>query len=211
MTTAPEMYVSARRRALAIQVLVGTQIVLILGAAIVWAAGRTVLAHDMFPLEQGVFLVSLIPFLSWVHRSVANLPALGSMNRRFTPSDAVTSFFIPIVNIVRSYQVMAMIWTESQPVLLDENGVPRRRRPTLVTWWWALYVGQMVAPFLVLPLVFGGGGSQAVGSALLHGLRLSVAVMFLVMITATQRRQDAMWDDLQRQRSVPQPTAQYLR
>jgi hypothetical protein len=219
--TPGEPYVSARPRALVVQLMVGSQLVMLLGVALCCtlaafgvesAASIAGLAASRRNPTELLFWATLVPSMMWVHRSVRNLPALGAMSPRFSPSEAVWSFFIPFVNFVRPYQVMAMIWRESQPALVREDGVPERRKASIVKWWWGVYWGQ-IAAVIVISRLTRGGGLELLGLryALLYAVQIAVGSMFLVMITATQRRQDAMWDDLERQRSVPQPTAQYLR
>jgi hypothetical protein len=219
MTT--ESYVSARPRAIAIQILVGVQLAMIVLTAVGWGfeafAGESEIGDAIDQLvaltcrsQQMLYWAAFIVFMTWVHRSIANLPALGSMSCRFTPSGASWSFVIPFVNLVRGYQVAATIWSESQPALVDERGVARRKT-SLVNWWWGLFIAQIVISGIVADMTLFSPHAHAVGLVGLGVLRLAVGVMFLVVVTATQRRQDAMWDDLQRQGSVPKPTAQYLR
>src|SRR5262249_10205754 len=129
-----ESYISARGRALALTILVIAQIVTLALATVAWGVGGASLDNDLtsavgaFATAGGLeifdlllFIAATVVFLTWVHRSIANLPALGSMSCRFTPSGAVWSYFIPFVNLVRGHQVMATIWTESQPPAVNEN------------------------------------------------------------------------------------------
>jgi hypothetical protein len=223
-----DSYISARGRALALQILVGLQIAMLAFAAIGWAIAGVSLESgeglasavavlgitamvDVFDLL--LFLAATVVFMTWVYRSIANLPALGSMTCRFTPSGAVWSFFIPFVNLVRGHQVMATIWTESQPALVSDTGFHLPRKTTLVNWWWGLYLFSAVASLFLSNGRSGMSGLRAAteGQAFFHLVRLSVAIMFFLMIRATQNRQDAMWEDLERKRSVPKPTADYLR
>src|SRR6184192_4393007 len=145
MTYAANMdkYVSARPRAIAIQALVIIQLVMIALTAIGWTIGLVAAGSEVGTgimgvalltgqIEQLIFWAAFIVFMTWVHRAISNLPALGSMSCRFTPSGAVWSFFIPLVNLVRGHQVMATIWVESQPALRSEQGYLLPRKTTLV-------------------------------------------------------------------------------
>ena len=88
-------------------------------------------------------------FLMWVYRATANLPALGARSTRFTPAGAVKVFFIPFVNLVRVYQVMAMIWTESQSRTLTDAGHLKPRSIVIVIVWYALGLGAVLVDTIV--------------------------------------------------------------
>jgi hypothetical protein len=222
-----ESYQSARGRATAIKVLVILQIVMLACATFAWWSGASSLEGSMTGAAAAfttagvlesinglLFLAATVVFLTWVYRSIANLQALGSMSCTFTPSGAVWSWFIPFVNLVRGHQVMATIWTESQPPVVNENGFYLPRKATVVHWWWGLYLFTAVAgvfgtnarPFGVEEL-----RSLAETQVFLHLLRVAVAILFLLMISGAQQRQDEQWNDLERQRSVPKPSADFLR
>lgn len=221
-----DSYISARGRALAIQILVAIQLVMhavvMIGwiAGLVWVGSDATSAISAFGLatvvsgfEGLLFLAALIVFMTWVYRAIANLPALGSMTCRFTPSGAVWSFFIPFVNLVRGHQVMATIWTESQPAAMNDFGYHLPRKTAIVNWWWALWLIYRVGErFVDVGTVnVSSLRTAAVAQLVLLGFCGVAGVLFLLMVRGAQSRQDAMWEDLERKRSVPQPTAQYLR
>jgi hypothetical protein len=156
-------------------------------------------------------ILAMILFLVWVHRATRNLIALGAKGRRlYTPEEAVWGFLVPIANLVRGRRVMVMLWTESQPRALDENGIPMRVKTTLVNWWWGLY---LVWAIVLGRLEFGHGplAEQLMRWALPFVVELTAALLFVRMLRATQARQDEQWDDLQRRAAPPQPTADALR
>ena len=100
-------------------------------------------------------------FLMWVYRATANLPALGAGSTRFTPAGAVKVFFIPLVGWVRVYQVMAMIWTESQPRALTNADYSKSRSIYIVILWYAFLVGGLVVDSLLsCPAYCDGGGRR---------------------------------------------------
>jgi hypothetical protein len=222
-----EAYVSARGRSIAITVLVIVQLVLLVLATGAWGMGISALDGNLtgaaasFGLAAGleifdflVFFAATIVFLSWVYQSIANLPALGSMSCRFTPAGAVWCWFIPFVNLVRGHQVMATIWQESQPPAVNENGFYLPRNATIVNWWWGLYLFTGVAGIVTNNShPFGIEELRSVGSTqiVLHVLRIATAVLFLFMVRGAQARQDEQWQDLERRRNVPQPSAEALR
>src|SRR4051812_25242977 len=219
-------YVSARGRSIAITVLVIMQLVVLALAMAAWGWGSTLVEGDLTAaaaafgsaaglevLDVLLFLGATVVFLTWVYRSIANLPALGSMSCIFTPSGAVWSYFIPFVNLVRGHQVMATIWTESQPPAVNENGFYLPRKATIVHAWWALYLFSGVAGWIFSNSHPNVDSLRSLGSAqvVLHFVRMATALLFLLMIRGAQARQDEQWQDLERRRSVPQPTADALR
>jgi hypothetical protein len=151
-----------------------------------------------------------VVFLIWVYRAVANLPALGSPTCRFTPGSAVGSFFIPFVNLVVPYQVLATIWTESQPGLVSDEGYLLRRPTTLVNFWWALYiVGCLIGGVMIA--LQDDLHSLLAAYVALYSVRITCGVLFVIMVRRADQRQHAQWEDLQRRAAVPQPTADALR
>ena len=146
-------YISARGRATAIVVLVSIQLavlVAVLGFSAASLSGSGVdlpmltIAGGLETFEMLLFLATFIVYMTWVYRSIANLPALGSMSCRFTPGGAVWSFFIPFVNLVRGHQVMATIWQESQPPAVGEKGFYLPRSTAIVGWWWGLLLAMRI-------------------------------------------------------------------
>jgi Domain of unknown function (DUF4328) len=229
MTYAQNMegYISARGRATAVTVLTILQLVALACATWAWGSGASALSGDLggaakyFGTAAAIesfdlllFVAATVVFLTWVYRSIANLPALGSMSCLFTPAGAVWSWFIPFVNLVRGHQIMATIWQESQPPAVNESGFYLPRKATLVHWWWGLYLFTGVAGI-------ASGNSHPFGldelrhlasmQVFLHLLRMATAILFLLMVSGAQKRQDEQWQDLERQRSVPKPSADQLR
>jgi len=222
-----DAYQSARGRSIALTVLVIMQLVLLGLATVAWGAGASRVGADLTgaiaafgsaalleSLDFLLFIAATVVFLTWVYRSIANLPALGSMSCIFTPSGAVWSYFIPFVNLVRGHQVMTTIWQESQPPAVNEHGFHLPRSAALVHWWWGLYLFTGVAG-VVTSMSHRDGledlHSLAMAQVWLHLFRIATAALFLMMIRGAQARQDEQWLDLERQRSVPKPSADALR
>ena len=222
-----QSFMSARGRSTAITVLVLVQIVALAVSTVAWLAGLAHLGGDATAaiaafgiagigetVHSLLFLAATVVFMTWVYRAIANLPALGSMSCRFTPSGAVWSFFIPFVNLVRGHQVMATIWQESQPAAVNENGFYLPRKATLVNWWWGLYLlaGAVgIATSNSHPFTAEDVRSLGETATVLNGVRIVDGILFLLMVRGAQARQDEMWLDLERRRNVPQPSADALR
>lgn len=74
-------------------------------------------------------------FLLWFRRAYRNLPSLGTDDLRVSSSEAVLSFFIPFVNLVRPYQLLKQIWRGSDLTSLDP-GQKVVFSSALVGYWW---------------------------------------------------------------------------
>jgi hypothetical protein len=217
-------YISARGRALAINILMILQLVLLGLTILLSVAGMEQLgsgeatlltaAGGLETLQGLLFLATLIVYMTWVYRSIANLPALGSMSCRFTPGGAVWSFFIPFVNLVRGHQVMATIWQESQPPAVNENGFYLPRSTAIVGWWWGMLLVMRIGGGFIdkwTPTGLDDARSLLQWDISINLVRMAAGVLFLIMVRRAQQRQDAQWQDLELRRSVPQPTADVLR
>lgn len=93
----------------------------------------------------GVFIVTGIAFLKWIHRANVNCRGFGAQGMKFTPGWSVGYFFIPFLNLVRPYQAMKEIWKVSQ----NPSGWQSASTSSLLGWWWALwlisgFLGQIV-------------------------------------------------------------------
>ncbi|HEX8954535.1 MAG TPA: DUF4328 domain-containing protein [Polyangia bacterium] len=223
-----EAFVSARGRSIAITVLVILQLVTMSLSMLAWYVGASQLGDNNMTAAMAafgsaaaagtinslLFLAATVVFLTWVHRAIANLPALGSMSCRFSPSGAVWSYFIPFVNLVRGHQVMATIWQESQPPAVNEHGFYLPRSATIVHWWWGLYLfNGLAGVFTAMSRPFGVDDLRSFASTqvFLQLPHLAAGILFLLMIRRAQARQDEQWQDLERRRNVPQPSAAALR
>lgn len=91
-------------------------------------------------VQVGLFITCAIVFLMWFHRAHKNLKAGGLNDLKYTPGWAVGGFFVPILNLVRPYQVMKEVWTGSEHLSGDDWANPwKADSPApLVGWWWAL-------------------------------------------------------------------------
>lgn len=90
-------------------------------------------------LQFLAFVVSALAWLFWLHRSYANLRLVGTRESRFTPGWAIGYWFIPLVNLVRPYQIVADLWWRSDG-LNGEGTTERRNTPAIISLWWGSYL-----------------------------------------------------------------------
>jgi hypothetical protein len=60
------------------------------------------------------FVAGAIAIPMWCHRAYRNLPALGAGVVRFSPGWAAGSWFVPVLNLFRPYQVLRELWVQSR-------------------------------------------------------------------------------------------------
>jgi hypothetical protein len=87
-------------------------------------------------LHWSVRVALLVAFLAWFRQAYRNLPALSEEAFHHSSGEAVLSFFIPILNFYRPYQITKQIWRASDLSAVD----PGQRvvfSSALVGYWWA--------------------------------------------------------------------------
>lgn len=87
-----------------------------------------------------VWTLSLVFWLTWVHRTYSNLAPLGAEGLTYSPRWAVAYNLIPGLHLFRPFQVTHETWRASDP--RHEGGTTWRRAPSsaLVNWWWGTYL-----------------------------------------------------------------------
>lgn len=90
-------------------------------------------------LQIVALVVTGVVWLFWLYRAYSNLGLSGTKQARFTPGWAVGYWFIPVVNLVRPYQIVVDLWQRSEQANARDSalGLPR---PALVSWWWGVYL-----------------------------------------------------------------------
>jgi hypothetical protein len=95
------------------------------------------------------YLAASVAFLMWIHRVHRNLPSLLASPLRYSPGWAVGYYFIPILNLIRPYQVMREILRGSDPAQVAplRNPSHKTKMPSsaIVGWWWASFLLMQVA------------------------------------------------------------------
>jgi len=111
------------------------------------AATASDLRQQIIGIVQVVlFLVTSIVVLMWIYRANNNAHALGADSMRFTPGWAVGWYVIPIFNLWKPYQAMTEIWKVSA----DPRHWQDQPRPSLLPWWWFLWITSNVLGQVIL-------------------------------------------------------------
>lgn len=108
-------------------------------------------------LVLAAWIAAFASFLLWFYRAHRNLPTLAARRIKYSPRWAVGSFFVPVLNFARPFQVMCEVWHGSNPATLERDlGQKARIRlavreetPPLVGWWWGTFVASaLVGAFI---------------------------------------------------------------
>jgi hypothetical protein len=91
------------------------------------------------------YVVAVVFWCMWMHRTYRNLPALGAAGLRWTPGWVVGYWFIPVLNLFRPYQVMSETWRASDPLYTAATDWKALSAPALLVSWWAMHVLYMLA------------------------------------------------------------------
>lgn len=90
-------------------------------------------------IKRCIMYLTAVPFLIWFHRCYRNLTWLWVEGTRYSTKWAVGGWLIPILNLVRPYQVAREIWDASNPDVEVGEGprgwLQKRTGHTVLTWW----------------------------------------------------------------------------
>jgi hypothetical protein len=125
-----------------------------------------------------VHIACVVLFCVWFHRAYGNLLALGEPRLRFAPGWAPGSFFVPILNLFRPYQIAREIWQKSGG---DSGG--------LVAAWWTLFLTSGAVGLLDGRLPLEPTQSRVI-TVLGTLLSAAAAVVTALMIRGVVRRQE---------------------
>lgn len=86
------------------------------------------------------YLVSVVVFIMWFRRAYNNLHQKNSF-LSYREGAAAGSWFVPILNLFRPYQIMKEMYVKTDE-LLDEHQVihTQRLEVAILGWWWFLWI-----------------------------------------------------------------------
>jgi Domain of unknown function (DUF4328) len=103
-------------------------------------------AHNTYNAWAGfsglVFLVSAGVFIAWFFQAYKNLRRLGVQNLRYGTGWAIGAWFIPLFNLFRPKQIANDVWRGSERGVEVSSQWQQVIVPSLVHWWWALFLLQ---------------------------------------------------------------------
>ncbi len=99
--------------------------------------------YDRWVAIDGLlFLLSAALFIGWFFQAYKNLRRLGVQNLRHGNGWAIGSWFVPILSLVRPKQLANDIWRGSERGAEVTNGWRLVPVPSLLHWWWGLFLAQ---------------------------------------------------------------------
>jgi len=101
-----------------------------------------------------LLLACFISFLVWLYRAQSNLQAFGAPSR-WTPGWAVAWWFVPLINLVRPFQVLSDLQGASRP--LQTDGTPSGA--WLIRLWWVCWLVTCLLPGFILVTVLRTGAT----------------------------------------------------
>lgn len=140
-----------------------------------------------------LFLIAVIVFfLLWFRRAYANLHRLETVEVEHADAWAIWSWFIPIFNFFRPYNIMKEIWVKTQEAYKGEGKDDSR---WIVDLWWVFFL-------LSLLFVYQAFTSKTplaeVSMLLLSGAVLLVgALLAIEMLSRTRRYEEALYQSQQ--------------
>lgn len=90
-----------------------------------------------------VYVFAVVAFLMWIYRGYVNLPALRSDNMEFSPGWAVGWWFVPFANLVKPFQAVRTLWSESDPDFDPEMSFlssAAAAAPGFMAFWWGAWL-----------------------------------------------------------------------
>jgi Domain of unknown function (DUF4328) len=104
------------------------------------------------------FLVSAVVFIAWFNRAYKNLRRLGVQNMRYGPGWAIGAWFVPILSLFRPKQIANDIWRGSERGVEVSTQWHEVWVPSLLHWWWGLFLAQGTLTWIGERLTAAGYG-----------------------------------------------------
>jgi hypothetical protein len=137
------------------------------------------------------YLPVMVLFCVFVFRANKNVRTLDLIEPHFTPGWAVGVFFVPVWNLYKPYLAMREIWQGSSPDPDEVVVASSLRGPSLLKWWWGLFVASFVE---VEGFNQGAGAAAFIGRAEMaivgHVVELTAAVLAIAVVRGVAARQD---------------------
>ncbi|TGL58713.1 DUF4328 domain-containing protein [Leptospira sarikeiensis] len=88
----------------------------------------------------GLYVISIVTFLNWFAPAYLNLldriPSLSATNTQL-----ILSWFIPIINLYRPFDIMKEMFRRSQELLIEKKFISNKIfNISLLSWWWNLWI-----------------------------------------------------------------------
>lgn len=95
-------------------------------------------------LELALFLAAAAAFSFWLSTARANCRAFGARRLVYRQAWATLGFWVPLLNLIRPYQVVREVWQASDPSETSPVHWKELTPSPLLPWWWGSFVACMV-------------------------------------------------------------------
>ena len=149
-------------------------------------------------------LIAWIFFLIWFYRAHGNLRALGVRRGRYSSRWSILLFFVPLLNLYYTYDLVKELWKQSSPDLglsddfLKQHAATPEQYPSktaLVGWWWGFTIASIVAARTSLTMdMLGAGTSDQITAVWItmisDALAITASIMLILVVKKIDVRQD---------------------
>ena len=151
------------------------------------------------------YLFAVVMFLIWMRRSYLNLMSLGVRQMDYSTGWALGCWFVPLLNLVRPYEIIKEIWLKSDPDDVETTNSPLVSALELVQiatplfgLWWGFWIISNIFGNISTRLTFGAetlneqmvSFSLAIISSLLSIVAAILAIGVVRGITARQEERN---------------------
>jgi Domain of unknown function (DUF4328) len=136
-----------------------------------------------------VYIPTVIAFLAWLSRAVANVPALGAGEPPSSPRASIGWWFVPIANLWKPYGIVKGVHERLKAVA----GGAGPMFPVLA--WWLFWIAGSVVDNLAARLFLAGDDLATLRngmtiSAVGNALTIVAAILAILVVRAIQARED---------------------
>jgi hypothetical protein len=140
-------------------------------------AAYRIAGQASFAFQYLLLTLAGIAFIEWLYQSRINLRAFGVRRLRFPRGWALAAFLVPVLNLIRPYQVMREVWQASDPRTGDPFAWSRVPTGWLLPLWWSAFVVWVVSTLVGAGMTLGMGSDP-------ERLRIARAVTTLADLAA---------------------------
>ncbi|MDQ3073123.1 MAG: DUF4328 domain-containing protein [Bacteroidota bacterium] len=99
-----------------------------------------------------IYIITAVTFIQWFRRAYFNLHQKVS-HLRHNEGWAAGSWFVPIINLYRPYQIMRELYEETEEFLTEKRiSFNPNFNTNYLGWWWTLWIISGIAGHVVLKL-----------------------------------------------------------
>lgn len=146
-----------------------------------------------------LYYLTAVFFIMWFRRAYNNLYAANPAYASFSEGWAAGAWFIPIMNLVRPFQMMREIWTGTQAAV--PHRFPEGRSHLLVSYWWTAHISMIIMGYIIRGITRYGNGASlltlSVSAILQELMTIAAAVLAMMMIKRISVFETALWEEAQ--------------